>query len=273
MKNLFILFCFFSTISYTQVESVDFLMKYNCETNQYDVKLVILEGEATSIPQRAQFNSQISVVVPTGENLVVTDHIMPIQNNQFYDGDTPLLWTVGTPEISPAIQPENDFYGITPTLSPASFYHDLQAGDVVTLFSITVGESGQYDESVRFFKNGVDPDESNMGGGDFSNGFTMGGAQQLFNDSYEESCITSIEEEENVLLSVFPNPFQNELTIESNEVILNVKLIGVDGKIYHEKESVSSKSIHIKTEELPTGLYYILIQSETTLSTKNIIKN
>ena len=118
-KLLILLFSCFAGMTLGQVESVDFLMKYDCESNQYDICLIILEGSATSIGQRAQFNSQISIVVPAGEALAITEEYMPIQGNQNYDGTIPLDWFLTNPVYAPEAQPENDFYSISPKLNTA----------------------------------------------------------------------------------------------------------------------------------------------------------
>ena len=273
MKSLFtIIFCIIASVSIGQVTGVDYLMKYNCETNQYDVKLVILSGSASTIPQRAQFNSQISVVVPTGEIVEITANYMPLQNNQNYNGITPLNWTLGNGLISPEAQPDNDFYGITPTLSPASFYNDLEAGDIVTLFSFTAGTKGEYDAAVRFFQNGVDPDITALGGGNYSNGFTMGGSNQLYNSNSTVSCLTDVQDELLINVNVYPNPFQDQIFIEVDNDIHKLKIIGPEGKIYYHSKSPSKGIIELNAEAYPSGLYFLIIESNKGVSNKKIIR-
>jgi len=262
MKNQFLfLFCLFSGIISAQVSSVDYVMIYNCETNQYDVHIEIIEGSATTIPQRAQFNSQISLVVPTGETITLTDTYMPLQNNQLYDGATPLEWWLGTPKIAPAAQPENDFYGITPTLSPASFYNDLHPGDIVKLFSFTAGDSGQYDENVRFFRNNEDPDSSQpgMGGDSFSNGFTLGGPIQLYHGNIEESCITDVDKILPETTNIYPNPFQNQITIEIPEGTLGISVLDSKGELYYESPNTNDRLLLLNASEFPRGIYFIRV--------------
>jgi len=276
MKNLFLLLFFIVSVNLLgQVTSVDYLMKYNCETNQYDVNIVILEGSATTIPQRAQFNSQITIVVPSGETLELTETYMPIQNNQAYTGTVPLKWTLGTPLISPSAQPESDFYSITPTLSPAAFYNDLEVGDIVKLFGFTAGITGQYDENIRFFKNGVDPDkgEPGMGGSDFKNGFTIGGSTQTYHGNIEESCVTDIEEHFQLRVSVYPNPFQNYFKIELQDDILNIQIIDTEGKVYYESINKAKGTLTVNAYDYPRGVYYTRIVSRIGLvSSRRIVK-
>ena len=250
------------------------MMKYNCETNQYDVSLVILEGSAHSVAHRAQFNAQISLVVPSGEGIVITNKYMPLQSNQNYNGSAPLDWGLGIPVYSPESQPENDFYSVFPKLAPASFYNDLEAGDIVMLFSFVAGTSGQYDENVRFFLNGVDPDDKaeGMNGADFSNGMSIGSPEQIYNSNIEESCLTSIDEELESETLVYPNPFDDKFTIELPVDVNSIKVFGADGKVYHHSGNRTKGQLIIDAYEFPSGVYYVVMESKNGKSSKKIIK-
>lgn len=276
MKNIIILFfCCISSLIYGQVTSVDYLMKYNCETNQYDVSIIILEGSASSIPERAQFNSQISIVVPAGELLALTDNYMPLQGNQNYNGSVPLDWNLSNPIFAPEAQPESDFYSVFPKLVPASFYNDLEQGDVVKLFSFTVGESGQYDENVRFYINGVDPDDMapGMSGGDFSNGFTIGSPVNIYNGNVEEACtISNIEEALAEEIKIYPNPFQNNVSIELLSDQSKVTLLGNEGKIYFQSNGISKGILSLNTSHFPKGVYYLSIETINGITNQKVVK-
>ena len=277
MRDLFILlFCFMTSILAGQVQGVDYLMKYNCETNKYDVSIVILEGSATTIPQRVQFNSQISIVVPTRNAFIITDEYMPLQNNQSYTGTIPLDWITGIQVFAPAAQPENDFHSVFPSLSPPSFYNNLEQNDIVKLFSFTVGSSGEYIEGVRFFENGVDPASNAPGmiGADFSNGFTLGGLTQIYNGNLIENCITSLEDELSQEANVFPNPFQQEITIELLDLAKNISIFNSTGKLFYQSGSNTKRSTTINTNNYPSGVYFVKIENENgEISTRKIIKS
>ncbi|MEM9545857.1 MAG: T9SS type A sorting domain-containing protein [Bacteroidota bacterium] len=269
-----LIFFLISGLSRAQVEEVDLLMRYNCETNEYDVSLKIMEGSAMAIPDRAQFNAQISIVVPAGENVVITNRYMPLQSNQNYQGIVPMDWGLGNPVYAPAAQPESDFYAIIPKLSPASFYNDLAQEEEVMLFSFVVGATGQYDESVRFFDNGVDPDDSapGMNGADFSIGMAIGGATQLYNDHLEESCVTSIEEKLETDIIVYPNPFEDQFSVDLSQDVKSVKVMGSEGKIYYQTGKQSKGNLMIKTHDFPSGVYYIRLETEYDIASKKVVK-
>lgn len=70
-------------------------------------------------------------------------------------------------------------------------------------------------------------------------------------------CIQNIVSTSNELLpmEVFPNPFTHELIINSNDV-LNIKIIGVEGKIYHQQK-ITPFNNSIDLSYLHNGLYFI----------------
>ena len=190
MKNsivtlLFILGSF--TFIEAQVASVKYLLEYNESTALYDVKIYIEEGSATTIPQRIQFNAQISVIVPTGSTISISDFFNPIENNQDYTGTVPMEWILGNSVISPPGQPESDFHGFYPSLITTSSYNNLFPGDTVTLFNLDINVE-PCENSVRFFENGVDPGPTQFPNNEnFTNGITIGSIAQLYTgnlDSY-----------------------------------------------------------------------------------------
>ena len=178
---LSLIFGILSTI-HSQVTSVDYQIKYNVSTCEYDAYIIINAGSATTIPQRIQFNGQYSFVVPTGTAFTVTESYMPLQSNATYTGTVPLTWSAHTPVVAPAAQPASDFYSITPDLGVTSHYNNLAAGDTIKLFSISVDTVFDCSQEIRIFENGVDPcvDCPGMGSADFSNGFTLGSVTQIY---------------------------------------------------------------------------------------------
>lgn len=188
MKKLalfFILFLVALTSTMAQVTTVKFLIEYNEVTTDYDVKLSIESGSATTIPQRIQFNAQISVVLPTGSSIVESENFNPIENNSTYSGTVPMTWSIGSSAIAPPEQPESDFYSITPDLGVTSHYNNLFTGDLVTLFSLDINVD-PCENTVRLFENGVDPAIINMFE-DYTNGFTLGSIEQIYIGNIEST--------------------------------------------------------------------------------------
>ncbi len=207
---------------FSQVTGVKYLMKYNTTTCRFDACIVITAGSATTAPQRAQFNSQYSIVVPTGTSLSIAQNFNPIQNNQTYGGTTPLVWVSSSSVLSPAAAPGFDFYSITPTLSPTSFYNNLATNDTIRLFSLNVNPMPSCGVGIRPYENGVDPGSSaaGMNGGDFTNGFTIGGTAQDYTGNLatitaqpvQMSAVSNCTSGININLTVNGNACQNAFT-------------------------------------------------------------
>lgn len=178
-----ILFCFFiQNIVSAQVTDVKYLLRFNDTTGLFDAFLIAEAGNATTVQQRTQFNSQFSVVVPSGSSVSVSENFLPLVGNQNYNSMTPREWNMVNSILAPLSNPHNDYHALIPGLSPSAHYNNIAEGDTLKLFSISVQPIPACKQEVRMFENDTDPtsqDPSFMGG-DFSNGFTMGGSMQLY---------------------------------------------------------------------------------------------
>lgn len=272
MKNLIILFCLISSISHAQIQSVDYLLKFDNTKKQYDVFLVVVEGETNIVSHRSQYNSQISIVVPTGNELIITDRFMPLQGNQNFLGGPAARWTISNLVFAPSSSPTNDFYGITSVLSPSAFFDELASGDEVHLFSFTVGESGEFIDGVRFFDNVNDPTslDSEMGGGDFTNYYKIGNCESIFNNSSEEFTISNTKDDTYFEIKAFPNPFYDQITIAVPERIESIELMDLKGKLYYSNKINDKENIVIPTSSFESGVYICTMndQNGVTISRK-----
>jgi hypothetical protein len=185
IKNLLLATAFISAslASEAQVQKVNYKVQFNKETNLFDCFMVVKEGKASDVRERVQYNAQFTVVVPAGSKVSMAKSYMPIQNNQKYDGTTPLQWSVANLTSSPESDPFRDFVSVVPALSPSAFYNNLNEGDEVKLFSLQISPIVDCGSAVRLFEANVDPNSSSRGmaGGDYSNGFTIGGTEQSYN--------------------------------------------------------------------------------------------
>ncbi|MBK8622710.1 MAG: hypothetical protein IPN79_13385 [Saprospiraceae bacterium] len=186
-----IIFIFLMTIPFTvsaQLDSVKYILVYDTTTCHYNVCIKIVGGSATTLGQRTQANSTISMVMAASDTMEIEQLYMPLRYNQTYTGTEPTTWNISTQVFAPAAQPESNFYTIVPSLSPASQYNNLATGDTIKLFSIRVWNKATGEpllncgRTIRFFRNGIDPGsgEPGMNSGDFSNGFTVGSFKQLY---------------------------------------------------------------------------------------------
>ncbi|MBK8701461.1 MAG: Ig-like domain-containing protein [Saprospiraceae bacterium] len=172
-------FFFAGQKSYAQVESVNYWMKYDSSTCNYDCYVIINAGSTSTPDHRIAFNAQYSIVLQTGDSIVVDSNYWPKV------GASAAAWNISSRINAPAAQPANDFWSIVPTISPTAYYPvGTQAGDTIKLFSIRkIGTTTLCGEDIRIFINGVDPNSAAAGmeGSDFNNGFTMGSTSQLYN--------------------------------------------------------------------------------------------
>ena len=165
-----------------QVTGVNYQLKYDTVDCRYDAFLIINAGSASSISERVQFNSQFSVIVPTGTTVAVDESFMPLLNNSNYTGTEPIDWQLGTSVINDPALPGYDFHSITPYIDLQTFhYNNLSAGDTIKIFSLTTSPITNCGDEIRMYENGSDPTSADLAGGtDFSNGYTQGSPNQLY---------------------------------------------------------------------------------------------
>lgn len=236
------------TILDAQVTSVSYLIEFNDATSLYDCKLVIDEGEAMAYPDRIQFNSQYTVVVPTGAQVSLEERHNPLENNQFYEGTTPCLWEVSQVLISPEIQPENDFHAFFPNLTLPSAYNNLAEGDTITLFSLNI-DVDHCTNAVRPFANDGDLQNGFPGdGGDYSCGFTFGGGTQVYNGNLSTEVQNTIADSDTILLCEG----------ECIEFTANLPCIDADSILYEWSTGDSTAMIEV-CPDIPTN-YYLLVK-------------
>jgi len=175
------IFILFQSAS-AQIKGISYQLSFNDKTNLFDCYLVIKKGQAVSPRERIQFNAQITFIVPAGSNLKIVQSYMPLQNNRTYNGDKPMQWSIANSSLKPDADRTHDYISIIPLLTPTAYYNNLQEGDKVKLFSADISNVTNCGADVRLFQNGDDLNSAarGMGGGDYSNGFTMGGVEQKY---------------------------------------------------------------------------------------------
>ena len=84
---------------------------------------------------------------------------------------------------------------------------------------------------------------------------------------------TSVKEAQTESFRIFPNPVENELTVEldSGETGAYIKIMNMIGEIVSEKYEYSSR-INVSTDFLPKGIYFISIKTNKLTETRKIIK-
>ncbi|MFZ1703400.1 MAG: T9SS type A sorting domain-containing protein [Saprospiraceae bacterium] len=181
-------------LSSAQINDVSYRLSFNPSTNLYDCYLHVNQGNAKKVKERVQLNAQLTFLVPTGSKVELAQSYMPLQDNQSYEGTRPMQWQKANVVVKPASDPFNDYISIVPQLSPASFYNDLTTGDQVKLFSLKISHVDHCGGDVKLFDNqhGLMSTHVGMNGGDFRNGFTVGGVKQKYTKN-EATITPSIE--------------------------------------------------------------------------------
>ena len=81
---------------------------------------------------------------------------------------------------------------------------------------------------------------------------------------------TDIELAKTSNISIYPNPASDIININSNEKILKIEIYNVVGKLIDSKHDLGNNSIY-STTELQSGIYTIIIETETQQVQKKII--
>lgn len=92
-----------------------------------------------------------------------------------------------------------------------------------------------------------------------------------FDGKFEYSNIVKVSNDE-ILVDLTPNPFNDNLVINSPTMIENAEIIDVTGKV-KLMEVVNSNKATINTSALSNGIYFIRINNGQKVITKRIIKN
>ncbi|MFW5793363.1 MAG: DUF5689 domain-containing protein [Bacteroidota bacterium] len=80
---------------------------------------------------------------------------------------------------------------------------------------------------------------------------------------------TSIDEIETASISVFPNPAKERFTVESSELITNIRIISITGQVIKNIE-LNSLQTEISVDDILSGIYLIQVETENQTITERI---
>ena len=84
----------------------------------------------------------------------------------------------------------------------------------------------------------------------------------------------SLNEFDFVEVDLYPNPFNNELTIESEQVLEQISITDASGRLIYMDTPFNSGLIRVDASSWSNGIYFITIQnSNGQLVTEKLIKN
>ncbi len=92
----------------------------------------------------------------------------------------------------------------------------------------------------------------------------------IFTIGFSPNVHTSIKENETKNISVYPNPATNQLTIDNHEVINNLTVTDLRGKVVYSSNQITSNTIDINF--LNKGMYVLTISTDSYTGTARFVK-
>lgn len=134
-----------------------------------------------------------------------------------------------------------------------------------------VDSSGSYCVGIRYTDLDMDGFNSSVDCDDMDASIYPG-APEIANNGIDEDCdgedlIVAVENEKLSSINVFPNPANNYVQIEFDDLqIEHIEIYSVKGE-----RIKSTKNTRLNTEDLKAGLYILVIKSNTGIATRKII--
>jgi len=94
-------------------------------------------------------------------------------------------------------------------------------------------------------------------------------AEKVITINMEEE-VNGIDNEEDFIINVYPNPFTNQITVNSSMIDL-ITVVDLSGKIVY-KEKVEHNGFLIDLNYLEVGIYMLILQTEENYYTQKVIK-
>jgi hypothetical protein len=73
-------------------------------------------------------------------------------------------------------------------------------------------------------------------------------------------------------ITLYPNPSKTNIEIKSQEKMMNVKLLDVNGKVVLERNGLNTHDIDLNISELSSGIYMAKIQTKRGVETLQWVK-
>ncbi|GEM_PF-2961022 len=211
----------------------------------------------------------VSITDALGNNLVL-DFVIPAMNEVSYTGnmiDSVIVGIGATNAIENCVINYSEI--VSATILNYSFLPDNEVfvtwevvfGDSTVYITDTYsigGNAGVYQFILQLFC----PNKS-------TGQFFVAHDQLYYNAAY--ASIQTIENKEN-FVSIYPNPFTNQLTISlDNNQSSEITISDITGKVVVNQIS-SDKIIQLDMSNLSSGQYIVTVKSETSIITRKIVK-
>jgi hypothetical protein len=158
------------------------------------------------------------------------------------------IYTLDVTFATPIAIPANESYfaGITLPTAP-----EAANGDTIVVTTTTFQGNYQFADA-----------STHAGALDANDGWGAYGTNNVesANAIFPTMTFTSSIEENNLDLTVYPNPAENVLNIDAAQTLSSVKVIGMDGRVVIDKE-VDGNTTSLDLSSIETGTYYYEIVS------------
>ncbi len=133
---------------------------------------------------------------------------------------------------------------------------------IISIDSITLADTGSYTCNLQY---------DNISSFVIYSTFIVSGIDTTSTDDDDDDEV-SVSQQEALTFNAYPNPCNNELTIENNSVIDAFSIVDITGKTVLFSSALNEEKTTISVANLNKGLYFITISSNGTLSTHKFIK-
>lgn len=87
---------------------------------------------------------------------------------------------------------------------------------------------------------------------------------------YAANPFASIDEKQALSVTIYPNPANDFITIETDETIENITILDVSGKIVFSQRK--NQNTRIDIQNLPSGVYFLTVKSANSVGTTKFVK-
>ena len=83
--------------------------------------------------------------------------------------------------------------------------------------------------------------------------------------------VDGIEEQNDITITLYPNPVSNKLTIETTEAIDHIEIFNMVGAMVYSQKNCSDK-VEIHTADLQAGTYFIRMTTQNVTEVRKFVK-
>ncbi len=157
---------------------------------------------------------------------------------------------------------EEPTYNLTLNVNPSG------AGTVSGSGSYTAGQSVSVSATANTgfeFENWTIDGSVLSGQANFN--YTMPGNNVTLTANFKD--VTLVEDISDTNISIFPNPTRSKFTVESDEVIKQIRLIDINGQVIKDKV-VDELSYEMSVDNLHPGMYFMQIHTQSGVVTERV---